>query len=713
MSKFLKSLAILLALILTIGVVPESASAASDPVLSMADDKILYLDGSKGVKESDGSTCSVSYKKKVTNMIIGYDFDKMSVSLKSSDTDIVRISKKEYIVAESVGKATVTVTVYNANKKKIFKHDLLVNVKKNADRVLYEGIKDNDVVRVGQTLEISLPTNDKDTDRRELLADKPELVEITPMEASNTWSVKFLTPGDVTFTGRAYQSSIYTGTTAQVQFKASIKELKLTDAEAVAPNAIKMTFNMNIKRSNYYTEVDYDNSCYYMDNGRKVYFSFSTSQKVSGENMWIYLNDSFTPGKTYYVEFKGSDPIAISIPKEEEDEEPESFVPSAPAAPYPATIEVTASQGKLNYDVSGSGGNIFTDSITLQAVVTDQYGANFDIDASKISWAQDTTSKESFLIDPDLSFAPVSIGKYELVINPRVINYINGSEAAVTITTTVTGYPSLSMSTQFSIKKAGSAQNLNTDSIQLINAGEDTLDVAIKDTTYRERASIRLCSYNTEGYYTGDVKFALLDAEPVASNYVSSESAIKYALVFKKDGAVITANDITSLSYLEAIAGQDGLYDHADLYNFSDRNSTFVQAATGTYTFTLYKIRTAEQEAHVSISQEQPKTVSVVNTQVSPTYTLISGRTTATNASSKNFTDCFSFTFAGKIYQQGVTYEVSDSYNIGGSSDTVYVTEAKVPVEFSYVDGSYGQGSVQKTCNVPCTINRVIYKSAP
>ncbi|MBO4761939.1 MAG: hypothetical protein J5499_00780, partial [Lachnospiraceae bacterium] len=126
MRKLFKSLAVLLALILTVGVVPESANAASDPVLSMADDKILYLDGSKGVKESDGSTCSVSYKKKVTNMIIGYDFDKMSVSLKSSDTDIVRISKKEYIVAESVGKATVTVTVYNANKKKIFKHDLLV-----------------------------------------------------------------------------------------------------------------------------------------------------------------------------------------------------------------------------------------------------------------------------------------------------------------------------------------------------------------------------------------------------------------------------------------------------------------------------------------------------------------------------------------------------------------------------------------------------------
>ncbi len=712
MKKFLKSLAILLALILTVGVVPESVSAASDPVLSMADDKILYLDGSKGVKESDGSTCSVSYKKKVTNMIIGYDFDKMSVSLKSSDTDIVRISKKEYIVAESIGKATVTVTVYNAKKKKIFKHDLLVKVKKNADRVLYEGIRDNDVVRVGQTLEISLPTNGKDTDRRELLVDKPELVEITPMEAKNTWSVKFLKPGDVTFTGRAYQSSIYTGTTAQVKFKASIKELKLTGAEAIAPNAIKMTFNMNIKRSNYYTEVDYDNSCYYMDNGRKVYFSFSTSQKVSGENMWIYLNDSFTPGKTYYVEFKGSNPIAISIPKKEVDEEPEPepYVPSAPAAPYPATIVVTASQDKLNFDVNA---NECRDAITFKAEVRDQYGSYFDVGVQNLTWSQDTTSTSSFTIDPGLSFTKTNVGKYELIFTPQSITASSVTEAAVTLTTKVTGYPNLSKSTQFTIKKAGSTQDLNTDSIQLINAGEDTLDVAIKDTTYRERASIRLCSYNAEGYYTGDVKFALLDAEPVKSNYVSSESAIKYALVIKKDGAIITANDITSLSYLEAIAGQDGLYDHADLYNFSDRNSTFVQAATGTYTFTLYAITPAEQEVNVTISQHASKSVSVVNTQVSPTYTLISGRTTAAKADIRDFTDCFSFTLAGKIYQQRVTYEVSDSYNMGGTSDTVYVTKANVPVEFSYVDGSYGLGSVQKTCNVPCTINRVIYKITP
>ena len=167
----------------------------------------------------------------------------------------------------------------------------------------------------------------------------------------------------------------------------------------------------------------------------------------------------------------------------------------------------------------------------------------------------------------------------------------------------------------------------------------------------------------------------------------------------------------SSKSYF-AVDDQAGESYFVDLANFSASGS-FVQAEPGTYTFTLYKIIPADSEASVSISELGTEAVSVVNTQVSPTYTLISGRTTAAKADIKDFTDCFSFTFAGKTYQQRVTYEVSDSYNMGGTSDTVYVTEAKVPVEFSYVDGSYGQGSVQKTCDVPCTINRVIYKITP
>ena len=697
MKKFLKSLAIILALILTVGVVPESASAASDPVLSMADDKILYLDGSKGVKESDGSNCSVSYKKKVTNMIIGYDFDKMSVSLKSSDTDIVRISKKEYIVAESVGKATVTVTVYNAKKKKIFKHDLLVNVKKNADRVLYEGIRDNDVVRVGQTLEISLPTNGKDTDRRELLADKPELVEITPMEAINTWSVKFLTPGDVTFTGRAYQSSIYNGTTAQVQFKASIKELKLTGAEAIAPNAIKMTFNMNIKRSNYYTEVDYDNSCYYMDNGKKVYFSFSTSQKVSGENMWIYLNDSFTPGKTYYVEFKGSDPIAISIPKEEEDEEPEPFVTSAPAAPYPATIVVTASQNKLNFDVNDSDPNGFTDSITLQAVVRDQYGAYYDLDAQNISWTQDDTSKALFEIH-DTDFHQVGAGKYELIINPSVINNISGSEATVTITTRVTGYPNLSKNTQFTIKKAVGTQDLSTDEIRFSNVGESVLDIAIGKKTYCEGASMRLCSYK-DGYYTGNVRFDLLTLEPNRSN-VSSQSAISYALLIKKDNAIIDPATTELIEVHEANGA-------ADLYNFTPTpGRPFAQADTGEYSFTLYKISWDGSYTNATISVFDTINVRVVNNQTYPTYTCISSRTTAEKAAAGDYSDCFTFSFAGQTYNINTGYEVQANYGFG-TSGVKYVTRALVPVGFDYYIDSINQPT-PLTFDLPCTINREI-----
>ncbi len=699
-----KHLAVLLAFIMIIGILPEKAQAASSPVLSMADDKILYLDGSKGVKAEDGSTCGISFKKKVTNMIVGYDFDKMSVSLKSSDTEIVRISKKEYIIAESIGKATVTVTVYNENKRKIFKKDLLVNVKKNADRVLYEGIKDNDVVRVGQTLEISLPRNGKDTDHRELIADKPELVEIKPTEAVNTWSVKFLKAGDVTFTGRAYQSSIYTGTTAQAQFKASIKELKLTDAEAIAPNAIKMTFNMNIKRSNYYTEVDYDNSCYYMDNGRKVYFSFSTSQKVSGENMWIYLNDSFTPGKTYYVEFKGSDPIAISVPKTEEDtpEEPATYVPYVPytpPAPYPASICVTPSQSKLNINMNGLDSNGYIDTITFRAEIKDQYDNYFDIGFDKISWSQDDTSKSSFPIDPDLSFAPVGVGKYELNINPQFIASTDCQETTITLTTIADGHPDLRTDTSFKIKPAGISQNLSNDTIGFTNIGENVLDTAIGGKTYLERASLRLCSYN-DGYYTGDVGFTLVTSEPTQST-VSTQSAISYALLIKKDDSVIDPANTPCLEVFES----DGA---ADLYNFTPMpGSNFVQADTGEYTFTLYKISWDDSYTSASVSVLETIAVNVVNNQVYPTYTLITSRTTAEKAAAVDYSDCFAFSFAGQTYSINSGYEIQSDYGFG-TADIKFVTKAMVPVEFDYYFSPI-QEPVPLTFELPCTINEQIF----
>ncbi len=689
-----------MAFILIAGVVPENAKAASTPVLSMADDKILYLDGSKGVKESDGSTCGISYKKKVPNMIVGYDFDKMSISLKSSDTEIVRISKKEYIVAESVGKATVTVTVYNESKKKIFKKDLLVNVKKNADRVLYEGIKENDVVRVGQTLEIALPTNGKDTDHRELIADKPELVEITPTETENTWSVRFLKPGDVTFTGRAYQSSIYTGTTARTDFKASIRELKLTGAEAIAPNAVKMTFNMNIKRSNYYTEVDYDNSCYYMDNGRKTYFSFSTSQKVSGENMWIYLNDKFTPGKTYYVEFKGSDPIAISIPKEKE-EEPEPYVPYTPPAPYPASISITPSQDRLNYDAAA-------DAVTLKIEVRDQYGDYFTVDPDKITWTQDTTSTASFAIDPGLSFAQVNEGKYELTVNRFCIDDMGGTEADITVTAKLTGYPYLTSDTEFKVKKAGGIQN-PTDSVRFINDGERILDIAVKPNTYVERASLRLCSYNAEGFYTGDVAFTILTAEPQKTAYVSTQSAIEYALLVKKDGQIINPRQAPCFEVADE-GFDDGFANLCNCFKpFDDR--PLIQAETGVYTFILYTITPGESSESVGIS-EQTETVTVVNTQVSPSYVWLTDRTTAEKAAASDFTDCFVFSFAGKTYQSGVSYEVQDNYGFG-SSQVKHVTKALVPAEISYSDRyRYALlGSVTITVNIPCTLGNNIFIS--
>ena len=183
MRKFFKSLAVLLALTLIVGVIPAAAADS----LSMQKEKVLYLDGSKGQKE-DGTQCKTSYKKLVANMIKGFDKDTMSVVLSSADKDIVKTTKAGRIVAKSLGTTTVTVTVYNADEEQIFKQDLKVKVKKNATDVTVTGIADGDKFSVGQTVDVTLPRAGVDTDERDLTVDKADNVEI---KAGETYNIVF------------------------------------------------------------------------------------------------------------------------------------------------------------------------------------------------------------------------------------------------------------------------------------------------------------------------------------------------------------------------------------------------------------------------------------------------------------------------------------------------------------------------------------------
>ncbi|MCR5521603.1 MAG: hypothetical protein K6F44_06795, partial [Lachnospiraceae bacterium] len=138
MRKFFKSLAVLMALTLIVGVIPASAEGED---LSLKSEKILYIGGSQG-KKADGAKCKTSYKKLVANMIEGFDKDTMNVDLESADETIVKTSKAGRIFAKGIGTTTVTVTVYGSDDSKLLKQDLKVTVKKNAtaDTFTVDGI---------------------------------------------------------------------------------------------------------------------------------------------------------------------------------------------------------------------------------------------------------------------------------------------------------------------------------------------------------------------------------------------------------------------------------------------------------------------------------------------------------------------------------------------------------------------------------------------
>jgi len=310
MRKFFKSLAVLLALTLIVGVIP---AAAADP-LKMVDEKTLYLGGSQGTKE-DGTNCKVSYKKKVANMITGFDADTMNVDLKSADSSIVKTTKAGRIYAKSIGTTTVTVTVYDAAETEIFKKDLKVKVKKNATEVAVTGIADGDKVKVGQSVDVALPRQGVDTDERSFTVDKPELAEITAGEKARTWTVKFLKAGEATFTARAYQSAKYPGKTAEATIKVTISNPAPTDAKVVASNAYELTFDTDVEAAGLFkNQSDIANdACYYMLNETKVTFSAVKSVKATGNTVKVTMYDNFAAGTTYYVTVNECEPIALVI----------------------------------------------------------------------------------------------------------------------------------------------------------------------------------------------------------------------------------------------------------------------------------------------------------------------------------------------------------------------------------------------------------------
>jgi len=310
MRKFFKSLAVLLALTLIVGVIPAAAADS----LSLQDEKVLYIGGSNG-QTAEGAKCKVGAKKLVANMIKGIDKDTMSVDLKSSDKTIVGTNKAGRIVAKGLGTATVTVTVYDADEVQLYKKDLKVIVKKNADSVAYEGIVNGASYSVGQKLVVKLPRKGVDTDQRSLVSSDAKIATVTEQkESKRVYDVEFLAKGEVTFTASAYQSAKYPKATASEEIKVTVTNPVAEEVNVKSSRSFEVVFASDITQI-YKAAKDFADGTVYRKTEAGATIPFTGVEKVEAKEnvLTVTMFNKFDVKTKYYVDLNPDKELSFEI----------------------------------------------------------------------------------------------------------------------------------------------------------------------------------------------------------------------------------------------------------------------------------------------------------------------------------------------------------------------------------------------------------------
>ncbi len=222
MKKIYRLLAILIAMVLVAGTLPEVSVSAATTVSVKAPKKALFVGGCTGTKAS-GKKAGYKSTLKVKSLLTGFDADTMTVKLSTSDKKIASVSNKTAKVkAVGVGTATITVKIYNKTntKKAISTGSFDVTVKRNAKDadLTYKGITNGETYTVGQSLTVTLPKG-TDTDKRRLTAVSKNVT--VKSKGSNKWTVKIDAEGPIELKAEAYMSSSYKGATASKTIKAT------------------------------------------------------------------------------------------------------------------------------------------------------------------------------------------------------------------------------------------------------------------------------------------------------------------------------------------------------------------------------------------------------------------------------------------------------------------------------------------------------------
>ena len=360
MKRFYKVLAVALALILVIGVVP--ASAASSDLSLTKTKKTIFVDGCKGTTAAGKAAKYYAYAS-IKKIVKNFDSKTMDIKLDSSDPAVVSTDdKKDRVNAVAPGKAAVTVNVF---KKKtsdlLFSKSIVVTVKKNAtaSTLLVSGIKDGDKFKVNDSVTVSLTRKSgSDTDLRRLVAsgDGVKIAEA----GTRKFKVTFTKAGTFTLTAESYMSEKYSGTTAFKSFAVTVtddkkeeekkeeekKDVKL-EATQIAADAFKLTGS---SITSAYTK-DSVKMYYLIANTRVDFHGEVKSVSVTDNTATITMFSNLEQDQTYYVVFGEEETSFKTIKVDAND--PVKSIKNIALKTHTATINESVDIEFIYYDATG------------------------------------------------------------------------------------------------------------------------------------------------------------------------------------------------------------------------------------------------------------------------------------------------------------------------------------------------------------------------
>ena len=315
MKKVTKVLALVLALVLVIGVVPVQAA---EKVSLKKSSKVLYLGGCIG-KKANGKKAKYYSFLKVKNNIKGFDSKTMDVKLEADDDSIVTVSNKTAkITAKKRGTTEVTVTVRNKkNEQTIRSMTLEIIVKKNSDKNFeVSGITDGKEYKVNDKITVKMPRTNDDDYRKLTCSSSDVKIDKTGSYGSE-YTVTFKKAGTYTIKAETYQTSTYKGTIQSKSFKVTVKgedkpEPTVTPTPVTSKLTAKQTALDTVEITGFANPAEIkasDIEIYYEILDIKMEQPLIKEVKADGDKLVVTMYSDFEGNTEYKVAKKGDKDI--------------------------------------------------------------------------------------------------------------------------------------------------------------------------------------------------------------------------------------------------------------------------------------------------------------------------------------------------------------------------------------------------------------------